>query len=130
MILWGYFKLCFDNAGRSGLGCSVAKAFRGIAVALGKQMRGVLPEVGKIRDHSTGFCARNNPGVMWIIVLSVPEMLSDVLAGGAWSGAGLDVALGAQFFQKINLLWAGSRVGEKLSCVNSTARPFLVVQRS
>lgn len=39
---------------------------------------------------------------MWIIVLSVPGMLSDVLAGGAWSQvcAGLDVALGAQFCQK------------------------------
>lgn len=35
-------------------------------------------------------------------MLSVPGMLSDVLAGGAWSQvcAGLDVALGAQFCQK------------------------------
>lgn len=54
------------------------------------------------KDHSTGFCTGNNCGVMWITVLSVPGMLSDVLAGGAWSQvcAGLDVALGAQFCQK------------------------------
>lgn len=48
MILWGYFRLCFDNAERSGLGCSVAEVLHGIALALGRQMRRVLPEVEKI----------------------------------------------------------------------------------
>lgn len=65
------------------------------------------------KDHRMGFCTGNDCDVMWIVVLSVPGMLSDVLAGGAWSQvcAGLDVALGAQFCQKKNLLWAGSRAG-------------------
>lgn len=65
------------------------------------------------KDHSTGFCTGNNCGVMWIIVLSVPGMLSDVLAGGAWSQvcAGLDVALGAQFCQKKKKTFYGQGAG-------------------
>lgn len=75
-ILPGYFKLCFDKAERSGLGCSVAKGFHGVAVALGK------------------FTAQVS--VLGIILVWCGSLSCPVLAGGAWS----QVALGLSSSQK------------------------------
>lgn len=104
----GYFKLCFDNAERSGLGCSVAKAFDGIAVA---QQDERSPSWGG-KDHRFVYLE-----LFCCDVDHCPVSPWDCCQMSWQEGHGHKCVLGWTWHsglgssKKINYLWAGSRVG-------------------